>query len=119
MLLREGRVAIRRRPARGLLRGLWELPGAPGFLDEEGALCWLAGQQLSPAGPAKPLGPAKHIFTHLEWQMQGWAIPVAGAGTSELCFVTPAQLAEEYCLPSAFRAYADRIPNLLRGVFDV
>ena len=119
VLLRRGQVALRRRPARGLLRGLWELPGTSGFLGEDEALGWLAAQGLSPAGAARPLGPAKHIFTHLEWQMQGWAIPVAGAGAPELCFVTPAQLAEEYCLPSAFRAYADRIPNLMRGVFDV
>ena len=110
-------VGIRRRPARGLLRGLWELPGEEGFLDEAQAQDWLAAQGFSPAGPLRPLGPAKHIFTHLEWQMQGWVVPITGAGA--LCFVTPEQLAEEYCLPSAFRAYADRIPNLIRGVFDV
>ena len=117
VLLQDGRVGIRRRPARGLLRGLWELPGEEGFLDEAQAQDWLAAQGFSPAGPLRPLGPAKHIFTHLEWQMQGWVVPVTGAGA--LCFVTPEQLAEEYCLPSAFRAYADRIPNLIRGVFDV
>ena len=42
LLVRDGRLALRKRPAKGLLAGLWELPNVPGNLDEAGAAITLA-----------------------------------------------------------------------------
>ena len=66
LLFRQGRVALRRRPARGLLAGLWEYPNetAPGPLPpaEWGIAC----------GPAEFAGLGRHIFTHIEWRMTAY-----------------------------------------------
>ena len=113
VLFRRSEVAIRQRPATGLLRGLWELPNLEGALTPEEICKLLADWGLS-AGYPVALGEARHIFTHLEWQMTGWAVAVEGEPVQPLLFVPPEQLREEFCLPSAFRAYADRIPGLIK-----
>ena len=48
VLLREGKVALRRREDRGLLAGLWEFPHCPGTLSEEEAAAPLAAWGLTP-----------------------------------------------------------------------
>ena len=65
LLLREGRVALRRRPDQGLLAGLWEFPHVPGPLDESAAAQALAVWGLTPMEWRKKLE-ARHIFTHVE-----------------------------------------------------
>ncbi len=106
----EGRYAIRRRAEGGLLGGLWELPNLlltgdeddealDGLAREYCASCGLAAAE-SAAAPA-----AKHIFTHLVWEMQGRFVNVQPTG-NDLFFVTPEELRSIYALPSAFRAYA-------------
>ena len=46
---------------------------------------------------------AKHIFTHVEWDMSGWFVEVGGEGEN-LVWVDGAAL-ERYAVPSAFRVY--------------
>ena len=60
---------IRRRPARGLLSGLYELPNRPGHLSRAEI-----GRALTELG-VRPLGSweivsRQHIFTHVIWHMQ-------------------------------------------------
>lgn len=65
------RYAIRKREEKGLLHGLWELPGAEGQLTAGGAQEFL--QTLGyDVESVEPLGPAKHIFSHIEWHMKGY-----------------------------------------------
>jgi A/G-specific adenine glycosylase len=111
----EGRYAIRRRPAEGLLAGLWELPQID-LPDEDCAaneeqLDWLAREfcrqngLLSAESASAPQ--AKHIFTHLEWHMCGRYLNVEKIQeTTDLLFVSAEELSAEYALPTAFRAYA-------------
>ena len=47
---------------------------------------------------------AVHIFTHLEWHMTGWRISCAAA-PGRFTWTGPAQRAEQYPVPAAFRAY--------------
>ena len=47
---------------------------------------------------------AKHIFTHVEWRMTGYALPVRGDGPAELEWVDAAGLAAR-SVPSAFARY--------------
>ncbi|MBC8536579.1 A/G-specific adenine glycosylase [Feifania hominis] len=107
VLFHRGRVAIRRRPDRGLLAGLWELPSLPGRLTPQQAaerLPLLAGAVLS------SLPQAKHVFSHVEWHMAGIRAELAARPDDPtLVFVTPQELTDRYALPSAFRAYADPI----------
>ena len=96
-------VGIRRRPAKGLLAGLWELPALAGHLSPEETRAALAAQGWK-VQKLLSLRPAKHIFTHVEWHMNGYYIELA-APPDGLTFVSPAALRADYALPSAFRAF--------------
>ena len=117
LLVQDGLVAVQKRPAAGLLRGLWELPGAEGFLDEAAARAHLTRLGLSPVGPLRDAGGAKHSFTHVEWRMRGWAAPVRGEAPG-LVFAAPERIFDELCLPSAFRAYTGQIETFVKEFTD-
>lgn len=113
MLMSEGQVLLQKRPARGLLAGLWEFPSLEGWLTEAELRVWLTQQGLEPQ-IIWPAGSAKHIFTHKEWQMQGWAVWLkASAHTAEGVWSTPEQMEQSYAVPSAYRAYVEQLPAFL------
>ncbi len=101
-----GKVALHRRPAKGLLAGLYEFPNAAGHLSEEEALQWVREQKLSPVRIQK-LEEARHIFSHVEWHMAGYAVWVEGPAEnrSKMLFVEGKDTEAAYPIPSAFRAY--------------
>jgi len=94
LILRFGdRLALRRRPPKGLLAGLWELPEA---FELPGALV------LS----REPAGQAVHIFTHIEWRMTAERVRLRGPiENAALVWVTQEQLERDYALPSAFAGF--------------
>ena len=111
VLLREGRVALRKRPDAGLLAGLWEFPNVEGALDEEHAPGAVAAWGLEPKAWSKKLT-AKHIFTHVEWHMTGYTLEVAGDGPEEFVWVDAEGL-KSHAVPSAFaRYYAEAAKEL-------
>jgi len=105
---------ICRRPSKGLLAGLWELPNFDGHLDEKEvvAQCRMIG-----AEPVRvmPLDSAKHVFTHVEWHMTGWLVLAAdlsglrnmirAGGQSRYLVISPDKTEKEYPIPSAFVRY--------------
>ncbi len=107
--------AVHKRPRRGLLAGLYELPNVSGHLTQEEALDEVRSLGFSPIR-IRPLGEAKHIFSHIEWQMIGYLVLVEdrepgrvepeGAPDGGLLFVEPSRTEEEYPIPAAFKAYA-------------
>lgn len=105
LLERGGALALDRRPERGLLASLWELPGAAGTLTQEEAVAAVRALGLEPLR-LTPLAPYRHIFTHVEWRISGWRVKLppedAGAG---LVWAGPGELGGSYPLPSAFRPY--------------
>lgn len=105
LLEREGHIAVHRRPAKGLLAGLWELPGFDGRLTKNEAVAAVRSLGLEPL-QLTPLAPYKHVFTHVEWHITGWRVKLApeGEGTG-LVWSTGAELRGERPLPSAFRPY--------------
>ena len=107
LLTFEGRVALSKRREEGLLAGLWELPGADGALDEEGARALLGEWGLAVPALTK-LKKAKHVFSHLEWHMTAWAGAVAAPGGA-FFWASGVQLQREVALPSAFKAYRGEI----------
>ena len=101
------RLALNRRPEKGLLAGLWELPAAPGKLKKEEARQVLEGWGFAP-GKLEKLSGDTHIFTHVEWRMAAWGarVPEAIPGFT---WVTGEQLNREVMLPSAFAAWREEI----------
>ncbi len=112
LILRDGdKVAIKKRPKKGLLAGLYELPNVEGALAQEEALALVKQMGLAPVRIEK-LAPAKHIFSHVEWHMGGYAVLLEGTDTEQispdggLLFVEAEDAKERYAIPSAFAAYA-------------
>ena len=104
LLLRcDGCIALEKRPDKGLLAGMWQLPCFDGCLTEAAIRENL--QQLSVQIDSLNMHCIKkHIFTHVEWQMHCFVAEVSsehGAFT----WVTPQQLQAEYALPSAFKQF--------------
>ncbi|MBE6850090.1 MAG: A/G-specific adenine glycosylase [Ruminococcus sp.] len=100
-----GKIAIRKRPARGLLSGLWELPNVEGFLDAQAAATLCAQWGTKPQEVEK-IVERRHIFTHITWEMRGVFLQCA-AESPEFVWAAPQELAEVYSLPTAFRCVLD------------
>ena len=95
----EKKVALRRRPGRGLLAGLWEYPN-----ELSPAPCPVEAAGLSD-GPA-----GKHIFSHIEWHMTA---QIVEADSPELpegwVWADRAALERDYAVPNAFQAFAGAV----------
>lgn len=134
LVIRDGeRAAVRRRPGRGLLAGLYELPNEEGRLSADEALDAVRNLGFSPIR-ITPLPEAKHIFSHIEWRMLGYMVlvedtdaaektpgladvaerpPIPGSGAARaedsrdgrILFIEPSRTEEEYPIPAAFAAY--------------
>ena len=109
VLVSDNKAALHKRPEKGLLAGLYELPNLPGHLSREEVLAFVKEQGLSPIRIRK-LPPAKHIFSHIEWHMAGYAVKVEepqeeGGARDSLFFVDREEMEKTYSIPSAFGAY--------------
>lgn len=115
LILKDGsRVALQKRPDRGLLANMYELPMLKGNLTEREVL-----KELKTMGLAilriKKLESAKHVFTHKEWHMTGYMVYVDELEkmnfhpSEDFIYVLPEETRERYPIPSAFKAYAKYI----------
>lgn len=111
VLRAKDKVALRQRPKTGLLAGLWEFPNVPGHLPEAEAAQWVAEQGLRLRQWNKALT-AKHIFTHVEWDMVGYSMEVEEAG-GDFHWVDLAGL-NACALPSAFARCTEEAKESLR-----
>lgn len=107
-IFRDGeKAAIRKRPKKGLLAGLYELPNEKGHLSMEEAVAYSKKIGLTPVR-VKALGEAKHIFSHVEWEMTGyfiWVDELEKSCREPMLFVRPEEVEKEYPIPSAFEKY--------------
>lgn len=109
LIFRGNNVALRRRPGRGLLAGLWEFPNE-------------LGKGLIPAdwgiegAVHKCTAQAKHIFTHIEWHM---TIRGAEAKTDALprgwVWASGEELERKYAIPNAFEGALRQAKERLNG----
>ena len=100
-------VAIRRRPEKGLLAGLYEFPSVKGHLDKKEVIEYSSSIGLSPIR-LRELGEAKHIFSHIEWHMTGYEVIVDELEKNcreDMLFAGKDELEQKYPIPSAFEAY--------------
>ena len=108
LVIQDGdKTAIRRRPSRGLLAGLYELPNVSGHLSQDEVLDMIREMNLEPLH-IESLQEARHIFSHIEWRMTAYRIRVSSLednNQKNLLFVGRKQSDREYAIPSAFSAY--------------
>lgn len=103
-LLRCGQaLALRKRPDRGLLASLWELPNVKGLLSEAEAAAQAAAWGVSPV-ELRQVVTRSHIFTHVEWEMRGISFSCAEESAG-FVWATPEDLRERLPLPTAFRQF--------------
>ncbi len=102
LIFREGKVALRKRPDKGLLAGLWEYPN-----EREGSPCPVTGKEEFAAS-------GKHIFTHIEWHMTAYTLEAeSDALPPGWVWADKAALRELYSLPSAFAPFAHLVEEHL------
>lgn len=112
LVIRDGnRTAIRKRPGKGLLAGMYEFPSMEGFRTAEEVVECLTEKGLKILH-IRPLEEAKHIFTHVEWNMKGYMVRVdelepkkAGSFTEGWLYIEPEEARDKYPIPSAFGMY--------------
>jgi A/G-specific adenine glycosylase len=108
LVFHQGRVALRRRPEKGLLAGLWEYPN-------ECSPDWPAS--WGPLPGAEEFGcTARHIFTHIEWHMTVRVVRAAGPALPEgWVWADREALRRRYAIPNAFDGAAALVERELAG----
>ncbi len=98
-----GAPLLQKRPNKGLLAGLYELPNVSGTLSTEQAAETLSAWKLHPVGAVQSYF-AKHVFTHIEWHMRVYCMDVAGEGVKDFTRSDGSQsipTAFSVCLPQS------------------
>ena len=143
------KILLHRRGQKGLLAGLWEFPNVPAnqsvsvkrvaaMLAEELTADVPEGEKRGKTAADRNGMPmvkkgkkAKHIFSHVEWHMEGITIETEeaevglperllaqvqrlteGAAEEDWVFVTAEQMRETYAIPSAFEAYVKEVGKI-------
>ncbi len=98
------KLAVCKRPERGLLAGLWQLPDVAGTLTAQEALSQAEQWGVHPCGIEKVVK-RTHIFTHVEWKLTGCYLLC----TQENAFswFTAQELREKIGLPTAYRQFLE------------
>ena len=107
LLIRDGDlVAIRKRPSKGLLAGMYEFPSLNGKTGEDEVLAKISGTGAEPLR-IRRIPDAKHVFSHVEWHMTGYEIAVAPpeGQLADWIFVSLREIEEQYAVPSAYAVY--------------
>ena len=99
------RLAVCKRPEKGLLAGLWQLPDTAGHLTMAEALDMATQWGLSPQGPEMEVE-KNHIFTHVEWKLRGISIS-CGEMSDVFQWYTMEEIREKIGLPTAYRQFLD------------
>lgn len=101
------RFALRKRPEKGLLSGLWEFPTLTCGQHMDSVDKSLVNTVEMPENVDK-IGTGKHIFSHIEWHMTGYHILLTEKLEDEnLVWVSKEELEKEYAVPSAFEFMKD------------
>ena len=103
----EGSYALVKRPDKGLLAGLWQFPDTAGILSTVNAMAELENWGLNPKEILRQVE-RKHIFTHIEWVMNGVYVEVKSPN-DQFSWIPLEQIRQETALPTAYRQFLDAI----------
>lgn len=95
LLCYKDQVAVKKRPGKGLLANMWEFPNQEGHLS-------LAEVENCYHGSVTPLAEARHVFTHIEWELCGYRVELEEKPkNATLQWITKAEITS-YAIPAAF-----------------
>ncbi len=107
-LFYEGKVALRRRPSRGLLAGLWEYPNELADVPDP-----LSAWGLR-AGAPEFAGTGVHIFTHVEWRMTARKCRLVSPDLPQgWVWADKTALRDQFAIPSAFASFRNLVEEEL------
>ena len=130
-IIKDGeKIALHKRADEGLLAGLYELPNTNGHLTEGEVLEYIRKKGYEPVRIQQTCE-AKHIFSHVEWHMKGYAVFLQAkeymdrtdgfileedydSYQDEWIFIDVEDTKEKYAIPSAFSKYTKYL-NLVLG----
>ncbi len=103
LIVSHNKMAIEKRPSKGLLSGMYQLPNIEGFHTENELYHILKDWNVTPEEIAF-IKETKHIFTHIDWYMKGYRVTV-NQQYDRFLWVSPEELSEQYALPTAFQLF--------------
>ena len=104
LLTYKNQIALRKREDAGLLAGLYELPNCEGHIGKDDIVN-IFGLENCRVADIEKLPDQKHIFTHVEWHMDGYRIELDSPLPPEYIPADRDAMDEEYPLPTAFAKY--------------
>ncbi len=104
-------IALHKRPAKGLLAGMYEFPSLEGYKAADDVLEHVKSLGYHPLRITEAEEHI-HIFSHIEWHMKAYLIRIDEIadnqkkdGQNEFFFVSPEEIKDKFPLPSAFAPY--------------
>ena len=107
LVIRDGeKVVLQKRPAKGLLAGMYEFPAKDGHLTKEEALEISKKMGFLPLR-IRCLPEAKHVFSHVEWHMSAYLINVSELADAPkgLLLAERTQVERDFAVPAAYGTY--------------
>lgn len=101
----EDALAVRKRPGKGLLAGLWELPNVEGTLPAEQALAFAEEAGCEPFELQKSVE-RTHVFTHIIWKMRCYYL-LCREKSPEFVWAGAERRSTDVALPTAFRMFVE------------
>ena len=101
----EGRYALTKRHDGGLLAGLWQFPDFPGKPELPAVLKKVEELGLKPREIYRQVE-KKHIFTHVEWHMNGYYLEVAEP-EGPYTWLTAEEMDAQAAMPTAYRQFRE------------
>lgn len=104
LLLRCGaRYGLLKRPAKGLLAGLWSFPNVEGFLTPQQAIDQAERWGAAPEAIER-CTERDHVFTHVRWELRCYYLSCR-VPCPPFVWVTAGELERDYAIPAAFRQF--------------
>ena len=100
---------LHRRDSEGLLAGMWELPCLEGYYSFEAVEKLLLQWDIEDYN-LTGLGEGSHVFSHVEWRMQGYRLVIAELPSCllkdrEWVLASREDLTRKYAVPAAFNRF--------------
>ena len=106
----DGKLALQKRPNKGLLADLWQFPNVQGKLDTNAAITKVEESGVKVKSILAKVE-RNHIFTHIEWDMRGVYLEVENVNSAYV-WLTPQQIEAQAALPTAFRQFFQEVTHV-------